>query len=504
MAEATDRPQDVTPTGERLPDWPETLASSGGELGTMPPTGSESYRPLSLLALAAFGTSVVYALIVLIGGAVALFNHIPCLMPSWTFLLPIAILVLCWVARNRIRNGEGTLTGLAFTTWGIRLTVVVGLTYLAYYGFTFFAVRLQAQDYADEFFKELQQGHTERAFLLATGTSPQGINEADLRDKIEILFNSPNGPAGTTGSYTQFCQSQFVRSIEMSGKEASVTPKGVMEWGYGKGGYRVVMKYQVATPLVELEMKVEAFGRDSKPGESRGRQWELLIQKGETGVLPSSIKLTDRGEDFLQKAAAAQSFAINWQEKINRGQWEEVYLDTLEPAERERLRKDRKTADLLPMAPLVGLAPLGMCDEGCLDLLNARQKLAEGKLIRLDDKKLWTSKRDRDAILKRLQQTFRPGSAGESLFMIRPQPTLMPLSRSHDGRLAFLFDTQLTYRDEEILTQKYVVEAYIAVSAEDGERAVTPSTWRVEAIEVSSARTPPVMPGKPGQPGGGP
>jgi len=318
---------------------------------------------------------------------------------SEAFLLPLAVLVLCWAARNRIRNAEGTLSGLAFTSWGVRLTVVVALSYLAYYGFTFFAVRLQAQDYADKFFEQLKQGHSDRAFLLATGIPPQE-DDASLRDTLEVRYNSPMGQRAP-GPFTQFRQSQFVRAIEMSGAETRVEPKGVIEWGYENHGYRVLLKYLISTPMTEFDMSVDAFGRDSKPGEPKGRQWQILMQKGETRVLPPSVKPTALGKDFMKKASVAQNFAMLWEEKIARQEWDEVYLDTLEPAQRERLSKGRKTADVLLTAPLAGLAPLGLCDAACRDFLDGRHKLAEGKLIHLDDKKFWTSKIDRAAIVQR-------------------------------------------------------------------------------------------------------
>ncbi len=509
MAEATDRPQgtgevpsrtSLTPAGQGLSAWPERADMPSGELGAMPPTASESYRPLSLLALVAFGMAVLYVLVVLVGGAFALVNHTPCLMPTWTFLLPLAVLVLCWAARNRIRNAEGTLSGLAFTVWGVRLTVVVGLSYLAYYGFTFFAVRLQAQDYADQFFEQLKQGRSERAFLMAVGSLSQE-DDAALRDRLEVRFNSPSGPSGSPGPFTQFRQSQFVRTIEMSGAETRIEPKGVIDWSYGKGGYQVVLKYRVSTPMAEFDMSVETFGRDSKPGEPKGRQWQIMMQKGETAVLPASVKLTSLGKDFMKKAAAGQNFAMLWQEKIARQQWDEVYLDTLEPNERERMSKGRKAADALRTIPFAGLAPLGLCDETCREFLKGRQTLAEGKLIHLDDKKFWTSKVDRAAIMQRLQQTFRPEPEGRPLVMIRPQPTLMPLSRSGEGRLNVLFDAQFTYLDEETSLPKYVAEGYVVASAEDGDTAENPSGWHIQAIEFNSARTAPTRPDRPRQPG---
>src|SRR5690349_6288502 len=112
MAETTDHPHGSesvsSPAEERISTHPQP---PGGELGTLAPAVTETYRPLSLLALAGFGLAVIYDLVVLIGAAVSLFSHIPWLMPGWTFLLPVAALILCWAARTRIRNSEDTLSG---------------------------------------------------------------------------------------------------------------------------------------------------------------------------------------------------------------------------------------------------------------------------------------------------------------------------------------------------------------------------------------------------------
>jgi hypothetical protein len=456
MAEATDHPQGaITPKAE---------------IGAMPAM-SESYRPLSLLALAGFGVAVLYAFVVVLGGVVALINRVPWLMPMWTFIIPVAALVVCWAARTRIRDSEGTLSGLAFTTWGLRLALVVGLTYAAYYGSTFFAVRSQARACAEQFFDALEKKRPDKAFLLAMGAPMKGVEEDEMRDRLENLYNTPQGPTGG-GAYSRFRHSSFVRAIETADGEVGITPVGVTEWGYKDGGYRVVLKYHIATPLSELDVNVETFGRDSKPGEPRGRQWQVDLQKGQTGVVPSTLKLTSRGEDLRQAAQMAWSFASTWQDKINRLEWNEVYLDTRPPAEREQLRKEQ---------------PAGW------------QKLAESDLIRIDAKQFWTGKAQRDDILRHIRDTFR---GGKRTFTLRLQQAEMPVIHMSDGRVTARIDSQLTYLDAKGEKPKYVVEGQLVVSAAEDEAQRTPSAWRVEAIEPESGRTPPERPSGPGAPGG--
>jgi hypothetical protein len=492
MAEATDRSQGAGPvpsdTEERITTQADALASSGEELGAIAPMASETYRPLSLLALAGFGLAVLYALVVLIGAAVALFSRIPWLMPSWTFLLPLAALVLCWAARTRIRESEGTLSGLAFTTWGFRLTILVGLTYAAYYGATFFAVRGQAIDCADRFFEDIKQGRNEQAFLLSLGIPPKDMEGADLRNMLESRFNSPKGMLGSVGDFTRFCQAQFVRFIEMDGPKANIALKGVSEWEYSKGGYRVVLKYHIATSLVNFEMNLETFGRDSKPGEPKGRQWQIVLPKSDA---QESMKLTPLGEEVVKKKLdTARQFVMAWTEKINQQQWAEAYLDTLPPSERSRLRQGQLVIRFLATAPVAGLASLGLYDAACHDFLVGPKNLGSGKLIRIDDKTFWAGKQQRDEIKQRVQKTFQPDAAGRLPFNLTLQQ-VMPLVRESDGRTTAFFDVILRYLDERAEKTQYIVEGKLVVTAKGSDADRSLSAWRVEAIDVESGRTPP-------------
>ncbi len=192
------------------------------------PTVTESYRCLSRLALMGIGVAALYTLIVLVGGGIAFVKHVPWLMPAWTFVIPLAALLLCGGARTRIRHSEGTFSGLAFSTWGLRLTVLSGLTYACYYGFTYFVVRAQAIDCADQFFEQLKQGHINRAFLLGMGVRTPDTDEAALRDMLEVRFNSFPGQSMRGGYYTRFRQSDFVRLIQAAGAEARIMPLGIL------------------------------------------------------------------------------------------------------------------------------------------------------------------------------------------------------------------------------------------------------------------------------------
>jgi hypothetical protein len=459
MAEATDRPQ----TSEQVP--PDAVMP-GEQLPAVPPAAPETYQPLSLLAMAGFAIAIIYTLVVLIGGAVALFGRIPWLMPYWTFLLPLAAWIVCWAARTRIRDSEGTLSGIGFTTWGSRLAIVLGLTYAAYYSFTFLAVRFQAVAWTDNFFEQLKKGELEQAYLTSMGVPTKGIERSELRNEVESRFNTPKGKPGTVGAFTRFREDSSVRFIEMAGETANITPRGVEEWEFksgGNGGYRVVLNYHVATPLTEFDVKIETFGRDPKPGERGGRQWQINLANGILSV--SENRMTPEGTAFVVKSLMAQAFVTDWILKLDESRWKDTYLLTLEPSERERLGKEPK----LKVDPLAELS----------------------KLIRIDEKTFWAGKREREEILNRVRKTFQLGADGNRTFSLSLQQQSVPFVRQIEGKRTAYFDVSLYYLDEASRGMAYMVDGRLMVSANDSD-ADRSSSWRVEALDIDTGRNPPM------------
>lgn len=435
MAETTDHPQ-----------VPPDAVMSEKALAAPPPAPAETYQPLSLLAMAGFGLVVLYTLAVLIGGAISFMSRVPWLMPFWTFLVPLAVLIVCRAARTRILNSEGTLSGLAFTAWGSRLAILFSIPYAAYYIATFLAVRGQAIDCANEFFQRIKNGQLEQAFLSSQDIPVKGASSAELRDKIESRFNQTGpGMMASVGKFTQFRQERFARFVEMDGGQASTGPTGVAVWEYTKGGYRVVLNYHVATSLVEFDMKVETFGRDPKPGEPKGRQWLVLLMRGETDVIRDSLKLTPRGVQFEQMTAKVQNFARDWVDKVSD-------VDALTPAERE----------------------------------------SYSKLIRGYDTFWAANKKLHDDIAQRIRNTFQPSHGGKRpSFKLVLQSTGIPLLRESDGRTTAWIDVALRYFEEGLGIPRYVVNARLVLSTDSSAAADSPPVWRVDAIEIESGRTAP-------------
>lgn len=435
MAETTDHPH--VPPDAVIPQ--EALAAQA-------PASSETYQPLSLLAMAGFGLAIIYSLIVLVGGAVSLFGHTPWLIPYWTFLLPIAVLIICRAARTRIALSEGTLSGLAFTTWGSRLAVLFSLPYAAYYFATFLAVRGPAIDCANDFFQKIKTSQLEQAFLLSQDIPTKGMDKTRMRNEIETRFNQPIGGVSVApGTFTRFCQERFVRFLEMDGEEAKTVPTGVSLWEYTKGGYRVILNYHVTTSLVEFDMKVETLGRDPKPGEPKGRQWLVFLTRGETSIIEDSVRKTPKGNDFEQRTLKARGFAQEWVGKAND-------VAALEPAERESYTK----------------------------------------LIRGYDT-FWAGSDQREALSKRIRTMFQSIGEKRPPCNLTLQSTGIPLLREREGRTTAWIDVNIRLIEEGGVMPQYIVDADLVLSADTSEAAKSSSAWRADALEIKSGRTSPEM-----------
>ena len=491
MAETTDRPRETT-----------EAPSGGADLGAMPQPASEPYRPLSLQAMAGFGVAAVYALIVTFGAVIALVNHIPWLLPTWSFLIPILAVVLCWIARTRIRNSEGTLSGLAFTTWGLRLSIVVALVYAAYYGSTYFAVRQQAIDCADEFFRRIKAGRPDQAFMLSIGPASQRMSDDELRNMLEATHNTPMGRGNfRPGPFTMFSEQDYIRFLQLSGEDARLTPVGMLAWDYEKGGYVAVLKYQANTPYADFQVTVALVCPDSKPGDRGGPQWRILTQKGETQMDVNSASLTAEGRTLLEQSALAQRLAFSWASRVNSLQWDEAYLETLPPARREAMRSAEQTARLLPAAPAAGLAALALRDAACDEYQAGLRKFLDGDLIRIDEKKFWASSAQKADILKRVRDSFRHREGEMQPVNVQPQQIRVPLVRTGEGGRIILLDLFLAYPDLQTSAPKYVVIGNLAVAVDGRADGAKPSGYikAVELEDMSSGRTAPNMMGMQGR-----
>ena len=256
----------------------------------------------------------------------------------------------------------------------------------------------------------------------------------------------------------------------MGGRETNIALKGVSAWEYSKGGYHVILKYHITNPMVAFDMNLETFGRDSKPGEPKGRQWQVVLPKGDTAIPPESRKMTPRGREAMEKTRMAEQFAAAWVEKVNEQQWTPAYLDTLAPSKRSGLSG--------------------------AELLEGSKVLESGKLIRLDEKGFWTGKHQRAEIIQRVRKTFQPGTAGSPPTFIMGLGKVMPLVRESEDQTTMFVDMNLRYLEEGTGKTQYIVQGQLVVTSREADAASSMTAWRIEALDVESGRTPPAEPSR--------
>jgi hypothetical protein len=543
MAEATDRPQEALPG----PAWP----AEGVTLSPAPePTAPATYRPVSGVALAGFLLAVLYAVAVALGGLVAFVAHHPWwllvltllapplgavaaalagvrgtaallrvaalslvglyallgvgglvaysgsnpwLLPGWTILLPLAAAALAWFARGRIRDSEGTLGGATLAVWGLGLSLFFGLTYVAYYAGAYVAVRQQAQSFARDWVDLIAQGKLERAFLktVPVRDRPGDATRADL--EMHTMSGEQSG-------YGTFCQTDFVRALQMGGPATQIRPLGIVDWVYKSGNPEVKARFRVESDVLAFDLLVTALGSEAKAGE--GRQWQVMMQT--TGrPRDSEFVPTPKGLQMIQAFEVVANLAQSWFSQVGRHDWDQAYLATLPPAERESQHQGREACDpaVAVAAGLTGLA----ANPRARDYLAGRARLFSGELI--DQRSFWApTKRVRDEVPARLRGAFRLDEPAPAHFELRM--SRVPLWERDGDRFRFLVDGQIQLRDPGESMPAFVADVQLAVEGDappDGYPQ--PDSWRVRRLDLVRGRTggptrPSQMQRGPGGPGG--
>jgi hypothetical protein len=534
MVEATDRPQEGLPG----PAWP-------GEGVTLtpaaPPPPAETYQPLSGLALTAFLLALLYAVAVTLGGLVAFAGHHPWwllilavlappaglvaaavagvrgagrllgwaglsllglltllgvgglvaysssnpwLLPGWTILLPLVAGVLAWLARGRIRDSEGTLGGATLAGWGLGLSLFFGLTYVAYYAGAYVAVRQQAESFSRRWIELIAQGKLPEAFVL---TIPARDRPAEpTREMLELrTMAAPASPLGPSG-YAQFCQMDYVRALERGGPGTVIRPLGVVEWTYKSGRPQVMSRYHVDTDVAGFDILVTALGSDNRPGEGGARQWDVVLQSSGR-PRDTELTLTPKGERMMQSFNHAGQIASTWLSLVGRHAWDQAYLDTLPPDQRDRAHQAREACDPA-FAAAAGLGALAG-QPAARDYLVGRAALFGGDLVRADPSAFWApNEKLRKEAPERVRAAFRLAGPAQANFEVRI--SRMPLWERDGDRFRFLCDSQVTLPPTAPGAPSYVVEGQLEVEGEAAPDAFpTPGAWRVRRLDLLRART---------------
>src|SRR5262249_14159315 len=212
------------------------------------PAEPDVYRPLSMLALAAILVGGGYAVLMTLVTLVAFFKGFTLFLGLWTLFFPVLGALLAYAGSQHIQRSEGVLGGLALTTWAWRLSVFFGLGYVAYYGATYLAVSLQAENFTKEWFEKIHQGKINHAFL-ETIEPAKRKSDQPFVDDAEHMFSRYGMSIGRRkGPLIGFQELDVVRLLQEEGPDVQIKSQGVKSLEFEKGGFQVVLTYQLTTP----------------------------------------------------------------------------------------------------------------------------------------------------------------------------------------------------------------------------------------------------------------
>lgn len=446
MADASERSESVTTSP--LPTAPPPVADVATD---------EPYRPLSLLAVFGFGLAVLYAVLVLLGGLVPLAGRYPRLVAilfvvaplagaqaallskdramanvvrwaafafgglagilglggllaysgsspwvlgAWGMALVATAVVLCWLARMRIAESEGTLSGGNLAKWGLTASLFFGLVYAAYSTANEIAVRGQSREQAEKFIQLLQKGDDPEAVVNAfvQTLEVKARPQANVRDTVEVQYNAapPPGPEGRgaqSGPLSRFGTMQLVRLLQLP--DTKVTFVRTDQTVFERGGYDVILLYKLETVLGAYELLVGTKGQEVTDGAGSKRAWNVNL--GLTGLRGGAVQ-TPENEDLEAAARGAYAQVQAWAEKLRLSQPGLAYLDTLP----EEQRREILGNTLLGEPAVMGASGLALAGgwgarSGRMSTQELLKKFDAKALV--DRRNLWAMKEDAKAAM---------------------------------------------------------------------------------------------------------
>jgi hypothetical protein len=490
MAEATDRPTtSVTPAAGQ--------AAAGA--APAPAATEEVYRPLSLMALGGFLLAVLFTLVLLVGTAFAVFGSSPLLMPLPMLGLPIAAAIVSWAARRHIQASEGTLSGAALTSWGLGLSLVLGIVYAAYYFGTYVAIEQQAGAVVEEYLDRLRKGEVDKAFVLCINSDSRPPLGDNLRVDLENMFGEQRRGLPSIG---QFRQQQSIKLVSGGGPGTEFARLGVADWSHTAKdqGYKVAFRYRLKSDIATFDLLVTAVGTDPRPDDEGRRQWRIL--PGESRA--DNAQLTALGQHRQQCMGAAQAFSNRWAgDHLGALKLDEAWKGTLPSAERAAAGELLDHVGPVAALAVTGPGALGAYDPAKSQLLASWLAFRNGSLVRAPEKGFRASAEQKPHVLRAAQGMFASGPAHRS-GRIMPSRD-MPAWSEADGRVRVTQDITMIIANQQMAGPEWTVDAQLVVES-PAPGAERPEDWHIVALELVTAqrggpRSPPAGMGGPQMPG---
>ncbi|MSR32859.1 MAG: hypothetical protein EXR99_15295 [Gemmataceae bacterium] len=451
------------------------------------------YKPLSILSILGCIVGGLFCVSMVAGFTAAFVFNTPWLMPPWILFWPGLAILLCAMGYQRARASENTLGGEKLAHWGMRLTGLFILCYLAHYSAIFFAVRSQADQFARQWMAILGKGELDKGFLL-TIKPPRPPEDAQVRSTLEITYNAAMDPL-SKGVYSGFKARELVRLMQLSGgKVQSLVLKSASAPAYEGGGYQVRLIYHIEGPDGSFEPSITVLGMESPTGAFKGRQWQVLLES--TGM-NQRLRPKDGTRRKLEHLVLAVDFAQKWTFAAAHKIWEIVIPGTLSGPEKALAEKGAVGFTLPPaLTALGGGSTFAAETPERRAFLQQANAVFEGKLYKLAPD-FWSDSKMKDSIMEDLRVSFRPTTnsipAGPLLGpseWIRIDPAVIPDYQQEGNKIRIGFDCLI------LLFPRYQIFATLYLEGEDlGENQKI--DWRVAEISVTRGAS---MPG--GGPGG--
>jgi hypothetical protein len=476
-----------------MADAPDRPAAAAGDAAAHavpattllpPPSSGETYRPVSPLAIIGLSVSILYGLLLSIGTIASLFSRSPFLLPTWTILIPLGTLFLCWVARVQIQASEGTLGGMPLVQWGIGLTLLFGLTYWPYVAATAIAVRQQAASTAEQWMTLLResgkdgtfdQTKFDQAFVMTL--QPPGlprIDDADWPKKVVNDYDVNRTEATAPGPYTLLSDSELTRSLQEGGPDSRFSLVDVEEWTEKDSGYLVRLRYHIQTPYAEFDWIVTTRG--IWPRDSTRRQWYVV--NNESGpARDGSIRLTSQGAERDRWAKdprfGAVAFIRRWAELISAGDFERAFQATMTAEQREQMHRAAAVA--------VMAGPIGIWHPPEVRKIFAARGDAQNAVTFVKARGYY-AEADVD---KKVDELIQLGLVRSGKPPVRFAPyQSAPLHDVNDRTVTLRYGVEIVAAPDVIANARIVVQA----DRQALEKGQSDLVWRIVAVELLRAR----------------
>jgi hypothetical protein len=284
---------------------------------------AQDYKPLALLAVAAFVVSLLFALVVVTLTVWGLVSRKPFLEP-WLILVAIGGVLLSIAGRWQISLSEGTREGRRLVNIAWWLSLIGGAMYAAYYFGNIYAIQGQARRFVkDALLARLKEQKVEAAFA-ATLRPNQRRGMTNL-EEVRRRFGDIVAP---------FRMEPLPRMYERAGGIAEVEDIGTAQWDQKADGLTVYLRFMVRTPEGSFEVIVPAVGVEN--AETGEREW--FVERQNVGVKPVTISTYGALTSGLQEEA--DGFMVSWMhDKRYPGRRAAMYYDTVPMSKEERRQR---------------------------------------------------------------------------------------------------------------------------------------------------------------------